>query len=92
MPRKKTTPDAEKKAAAPKAAVKAAAAKAPAKSAAAKTAAKTAAKPRVARKPTACVVCGAEVAPFSTEELCWVCRRLKISAWRDVENQSAMQE
>ena len=62
------------------------------------------AKPRAARalKPAGqiakrvvvapCVVCGADVAPFSTEELCWVCRRLKISAWRDIENQSAMQE
>lgn len=31
------------------------------------------------RKP--CVVCGSEVAPFSEENLCWVCRRLKVSAW-----------
>lgn len=39
-------------------------------------------------KPTAkCVVCGESVAPFSTEELCWVCRRLKISAWRENDNQ-----
>ena len=63
---------------------------------------KKTAKPRAARapKPAAqaakrfalCVVCGSEVAPFSTEDLCWVCRRLKISAWRDMENQSAMQE
>ena len=45
-----------------------------------------------ARKPGRCVVCGEDVAPFSTEELCWVCRRLKISAWRDVEGQAAMQE
>ena len=44
------------------------------------------------RKAAPCVVCGAEVAPFSTEDLCWVCRRLKISAWRDVEGQAAMQE
>ncbi len=28
-----------------------------------------------------CVVCGSEVAPFSDENLCWVCRRLKVSAW-----------
>lgn len=48
--------------------------------------------PKVAKRVAPCVVCGAEVAPFSTEELCWVCRRLKISAWRDIENQSAMQE
>ena len=63
---------------------------------------KTPAKPRAPRaiKPAAktakrvapCVVCGAEVAPFSTEDLCWVCRRLKISAWRDTENQASMQE
>ncbi|MBI5086324.1 MAG: hypothetical protein HZB13_17235 [Acidobacteria bacterium] len=39
-----------------------------------------------------CVICGEQVAQFSTEELCWVCRRLKISAWRDVEGQVAMQE
>jgi len=44
------------------------------------------------RKAVPCVVCGAEVAPFSTEELCWVCRRLKISAWRDIEGQASMQE
>jgi hypothetical protein len=47
---------------------------------------------KAAKKPAKCVVCGAEVAPFSTEELCWVCRRLKISAWRDVEGQTAIQE
>ncbi len=34
-----------------------------------------------------CKVCGDEVAPTSTEELCWVCRRLKISAWRDADHQ-----
>ncbi|HAX43714.1 MAG TPA: hypothetical protein PLF84_08125 [Bryobacteraceae bacterium] len=39
-----------------------------------------------------CVVCGSDVAQFSTEELCWVCRRLKISAWREADTQSAMQE
>jgi hypothetical protein len=38
------------------------------------------------------VVCGDEVAPFSTEELCWVCRRLKISAWREADTQAAAQE
>jgi hypothetical protein len=34
-----------------------------------------------------CVVCGAACAPNSTEGLCWVCRRLKISAWRDSDQQ-----
>jgi hypothetical protein len=44
-------------------------------------------------KPMApCVVCGAEATPNSTEQLCWVCRRLKISAWRDVEQQIPVQE
>lgn len=30
-----------------------------------------------------CVICGADAAPFSDEKLCWVCRRLKVSAWAD---------
>ncbi len=34
-----------------------------------------------------CSVCGAETTSVSTEPLCWVCRRLKISAWRDIEQQ-----
>jgi hypothetical protein len=45
-----------------------------------------------ARTPVKCVVCGAENASGSTEPLCWVCRRLKISAWRDVEQQMPAQE
>lgn len=45
------------------------------------------------RKPAAhCIVCGADATPNSTEQLCWVCRRLKISAWRDVEQQAPAQE
>ena len=39
-----------------------------------------------------CVVCGADANPSATEQLCWVCRRLKISAWRDVEQQAPVQE
>jgi ribosomal protein S14 len=39
-----------------------------------------------------CVVCGDEVAPFSKQNLCWVCRRLKVSAWRDAEGVNASQE
>jgi hypothetical protein len=39
-----------------------------------------------------CSVCGAETADGSDEPLCWVCRRLKISAWRDIEHQMPMQE
>ena len=44
-------------------------------------------------KPSArCEVCGAEANPNPIEQLCWVCRRLKISAWRDVEQQAPVQE
>jgi hypothetical protein len=39
-----------------------------------------------------CVVCGSPCAPNSTEGLCWVCRRLKISAWREGEQQVPAQE
>jgi hypothetical protein len=39
-----------------------------------------------------CVVCGSPCAPNSDEGLCWVCRRLKISAWREGEQQMPAQE
>ncbi len=42
--------------------------------------------------PAKCVICGSPCAPTSTEGLCWVCRRLKISAWRDSDTQAASQE
>jgi hypothetical protein len=38
-----------------------------------------------------CSVCGAPCAPNSAEALCWVCRRLKISAWRDSDQQIAQE-
>jgi hypothetical protein len=44
------------------------------------------------KKPAGCVICGEESAPISTEGLCWVCRRLKLSAWRDADSQLAAQE
>jgi hypothetical protein len=44
------------------------------------------------KKPQLCVVCGSECAPNSTEGLCWVCRRLKLSAWRDSDTQMPAQE
>lgn len=44
------------------------------------------------KKPANCVVCGGECAPNSTEGLCWVCRRLKLSAWRDTDTQMSAQE
>lgn len=39
-----------------------------------------------------CIVCAGETTPGGAEQLCWVCRRLKISAWRDVEQQMPAQE
>ena len=41
---------------------------------------------------TKCSVCGAETTMASSEPLCWVCRRLKISAWREIEQQMPAQE
>lgn len=39
------------------------------------------------RRTAKCVICGSESAPISDEDLCWVCRRLKISAWLDNDTQ-----
>jgi hypothetical protein len=39
-----------------------------------------------------CSVCGGEVTLPSSEPLCWVCRRLKISAWRENDQQMPAQE
>lgn len=39
-----------------------------------------------------CSVCGAETTNASAEPLCWVCRRLKISAWHEIEQQMPAQE
>jgi len=44
------------------------------------------------KKPAGCIICGEESAPISTEGLCWVCRRLKLSAWRDSDTQMTAQE
>ncbi len=44
------------------------------------------------KRPEKCEVCNDPVAPNSTEPLCWVCRRLKISAWRDSDLQAAAPE
>jgi hypothetical protein len=46
----------------------------------------------VLKRTTKCVVCGSETASTSSEQLCWVCRRLKISAWRDSDQQMTAQE
>jgi hypothetical protein len=44
------------------------------------------------RKPTPCVVCAGECTSDTSEGLCWVCRRLKLSAWRDSDSQMPAQE
>jgi len=44
------------------------------------------------KPPFQCVVCGSASAPNSAEGLCWVCRRLKISAWRENDQQMPAQE
>ena len=44
------------------------------------------------KKAQRCVVCSNECAPNSSEGLCWVCRRLKLSAWRDSDTQMPAQE
>ncbi|HEV8413872.1 MAG TPA: hypothetical protein VGQ49_09780 [Bryobacteraceae bacterium] len=44
------------------------------------------------RKMVLCTVCKSECAPNSAENLCWVCRRLKLSAWRDSDSQMPVQE
>jgi hypothetical protein len=44
------------------------------------------------KKPVTCSVCGGETSGVGDEPLCWVCRRLKISAWREMEQQLPVQE
>ena len=45
-----------------------------------------------AAKVAKCSVCGGETTTVGSEPLCWVCRRLKISAWREIEQQMPAQE
>jgi hypothetical protein len=47
--------------------------------------------PEQTKRAEKCTVCGAVCTPNSTEGLCWVCRRLKISAWRDSDQQTAQE-
>jgi len=44
------------------------------------------------KKLSKCSVCGAETPATASELLCWVCRRLKISAWREIEQSMPIQE
>lgn len=45
-----------------------------------------------AKRAERCEVCGSETAVGPQDKLCWVCRRLKISAWHDSEQQMPAQE
>jgi hypothetical protein len=51
---------------------------------------------RPVHPPKQCAVCHSNYTPMNgpqqPDDLCWVCRRLKISAWRDVDQQAAVQE
>jgi len=44
------------------------------------------------QKKVECRVCGDKSASEESEGLCWVCRRLKISAWRESEMQMPLNE
>ncbi len=44
------------------------------------------------RPAAKCTVCGGEGSTTLNDQLCWVCRRLKISAWRDSDIQMNVQE
>ena len=46
----------------------------------------------VPQRRAKCFVCGDDTAPNSSEGLCWVCRHLKTSAWRDSDTQMPAQE
>jgi hypothetical protein len=45
-----------------------------------------------ARATFPCRICAEPGATEDSERLCWVCRRLKISAWREVEVQMPLNE
>jgi hypothetical protein len=55
-------------------------------------AAKKSVQPDTLKRTAKCVVCGSECSPSATEPLCWVCRRLKVSAWRDSDQPMTAQE
>jgi hypothetical protein len=48
--------------------------------------------PDKAKSASKCTVCGTDITEVAAEQLCWVCRRLKISAWHDIEQQMPAQE
>jgi hypothetical protein len=54
--------------------------------------AKRAISPDKAKSVSKCTVCGAAITEAAAEQLCWVCRRLKTSAWHDIEQQMPAQE
>ena len=55
------------------------------------TARQAAFEPKI-KKTYRCRVCSADGATDQSEMLCWICRRLKISAWREIEQQAPAAE
>lgn len=39
-----------------------------------------------------CPICGSDSVVGDADKLCWVCRRLKVSAWRDSDHSMPAQE
>jgi len=44
------------------------------------------------KKNVKCSVCGGESSGAGDEPLCWVCRRLKVSAWKEIDQSLPAQE
>ena len=43
--------------------------------------------PSIAQAGAKCPICGSSSSGNDPDKLCWVCRRLKISAWKDSDHQ-----
>jgi len=48
--------------------------------------------PRVVKAAPKCPICGSPSSTNDTDGLCWICRRLKTSAWKDSDHQMPVQE
>ena len=47
---------------------------------------------KVAKVAPKCPICGSPSSNNDADGLCWVCRRLKTSAWKDSDHQLPVQE
>lgn len=48
--------------------------------------------PRMVKAAPKCPICGSSSSTNDTDGLCWICRRLKTSAWKDSDHQMPVQE